>query len=108
MKILYHRKNALTIKKVNQKGKKDFAIAAFNPNLDIFVVQIAVFNNSLDVSDEMHPSNRFQIAYLKIDKTPTEISNTYADFTDVFLSKLTIKLPKYININNHAIKLVDN
>lgn len=49
-----------------------------------------------------------QIGYLKADKAPIKVPRKYADFADVFLSKLAIELPKYTEINNHAIELVDD
>ena len=56
----------------------------------------------------MHPLKKAQIAYLKADEALTKVLNKYADFIDVFLPKLVVKLPKYMKINNHAIKLVDD
>ena len=43
-----------------------------------------------------------------MDKALTKDSSKYADFVDVFLSKLAAKLLEYIKINNYAIKLVDD
>ena len=63
---------------------------------------------SIDLADEVHPTNRAQIAHPKADKAPTKVPSKYADFTDIFLPKLAIKLPEYIKINNHAIKFVDD
>ena len=56
----------------------------------------------------MYPLKKAQIAYLKIDKGPTNIPSKYAHFVHVFLPKLAIELLKYTSINNHIIKLVDN
>ncbi len=56
----------------------------------------------------MHPSRKAQIAHLKVDKTPSEVSSKYVDFIDVFSSKLTAELPKHTGINDHAIELVDD
>ncbi len=56
----------------------------------------------------MHPSKRTQIAYVKVDEAPIEVPSKYTDFADIFSSKLFVKLPKYMGINNHAIKLVDD
>ncbi len=55
----------------------------------------------------MHPSKKAQIAHLKVDKVSTKVPSKYADFADVFSPKLTIELPKHIEINNHVIELVD-
>ncbi len=56
----------------------------------------------------MHPSRRAQIAHLKADEARTKVSSEYADFTDVFSSKLAAELPEHTEINDHAIKLVDD
>ena len=56
----------------------------------------------------MYPSKNAQIAYLKADKDLTEVSSKYTDYVDVFLSKLVIEHPKYTNINNQAIELVND
>ena len=40
-------------------------------------------------------------------KVLTKISAKYSDFADVFSSDLAFKLPKYNEINNYTIKLVD-
>ena len=56
----------------------------------------------------MHPSKRAQIAHLKTNKATTKVLSKYADFVDVFFPKLATKLPKYIKIHNHAIKLLDD
>ena len=49
-----------------------------------------------------------QIVYLKADEASIEVLSKYADFVDIFLPKLAIKLLKHMKINNHAIKLVDD
>ena len=56
----------------------------------------------------MHLSKRAQIAYLKLDKTPTKVFSKYADFANIFLQKLPVELPKHMSINNYAIKLVND
>ena len=56
----------------------------------------------------MHLLKKTQIVYLKVDKASIKIPSKYTDFADVFLSKLAIELLKYIEINNYAIKLVDD
>ena len=70
------------------------------------IVYIAAL--SVDLSDEVHSLKKAQIAHLKVDKTPTKVPSKYADFADIFSLKLAGKLPEYIKINNHTIKLVDN
>ena len=56
----------------------------------------------------MHPLKRAQIAHLKVDEAFTQVPSKYADFVDIFLLKLVVKLLEYTRINNHAIKLVDD
>ena len=87
-------------------GKKEFAAVAFDPKYKTFVVYVVALN--VDLGDEVHLLRRVKVAYLKVDEAPTKVSSKYADFIDVFFLKLIIQLPKYIEINNYAIKLVDN
>ena len=63
---------------------------------------------SIDSGDEVYPSKKAQIAYLKADEAFIKIPSEYADFADVFSPKLAIKLFKYTRMNNHAIELVDD
>ena len=53
-------------------------------------------------------SKKTLIAHLKADKAFTKVPNKYANFANVFLSKLVTELPEYTEINNHTIKLIDN
>lgn len=62
----------------------------------------------MDIGDKMHPSKMTQIANLKLDKASIKVSSKYANFVNVFLSKLAIELPKYIGINDHIMKLGDH
>ncbi len=43
-----------------------------------------------------------------MDKVLTKVPSKYANFTDIFLPKLAAKLPKYMGINDQAIKLIDD
>ena len=56
----------------------------------------------------MHLSRKSQIAYLKADKASTKVLSKYINFADVFSLKLVIELSKYMEINDHAIELMDN
>ena len=56
----------------------------------------------------MYPLKKAQIIHLKANEAFIKMLNKYANCANVFLPKLTIKLSKYIGINNHAIKLVDD
>ena len=49
-----------------------------------------------------------QIRLLKANKVFTFIFAKYFDYTNIFLPKLIIKLLKYTDINNYAIKLEKN
>ena len=43
-----------------------------------------------------------------VNEAPTLISIEYSDFADIFSPELASELLKYTEINNHAIKLVDD
>ena len=45
---------------------------------------------------------------MKVNEAFIKVPNKYADFANIFLSKLTAKLSKHMRINNDTIKLVDN
>ena len=95
-----------TSREVELIGTKKFVVVTLYPEHKVLVIYIGALN--IDSGDEMHPSKRAQIPYLKADKAPAKVLVQYADFADVFLLKLAIKLSKYIRINNHIIKLVDD
>ena len=56
----------------------------------------------------MHPSKKVQKAILKADETPTKVLSHYANFADLFSPKLVVELPEHIEINDYALKLVEN
>ncbi len=56
----------------------------------------------------MHPSRRAQIVHLKVDEGPTKVPSEYIDFADVFSPKLAAELSEHIEINDHAIELVND
>ncbi len=95
-----------TTRRVELIGKKEFAAAALDPEHEAFVVYVAAL--SVDSGDEMHPSRRAQITHLRADEAPTKVPSEYADFADVFSPKLATELPEHTEINDHAIKLVDD
>ncbi len=86
--------------------KKEFVAVVLNPEHKSFLIHIAVFN--INSSNEMHPSKKAQIPYLKPDEALTKLPNKYADFADVFSPKFTIELSDHTKINDHAIKLIDD
>ena len=63
---------------------------------------------SVNSGNKMHLSKKTEIAYLKADEALTKVFSKYADFIDVFLSKLAIELFEQKKINNHAIELIDD
>ena len=86
--------------------KKEFAETNLNLEHEAFVVHVAALN--IDPIIELYPLKSSQIAHLKADEASTKVLGKYTDFVNVFLLKLTIKLPKHIEINNYAIKFVDD
>ncbi len=96
----------LTTKKVELRGKKEFAEVAFDSKHKDFLIHIAVL--SVDSGDEMHPSKRAQIAHWKADEVPIKVPSKYTDFADIFSTKLAVELLKYIGINDYAIELVSD
>ena len=87
-------------------GKKKFAAAALDLEYEIFIIYIASFNFIPLTNADVHPFCRPKIASLIAKEASTEIFIEYANFTDIFLPDFAAKLSKYIEINNHAIKLV--
>ena len=86
--------------------KKKFTVASLNLKYKTFVLHVAAF--SLDLGDEVDPSKKAQISYVKADKAPIKVLSKYADLIDIFLPKLIPELPKYTVFNNHTIELVDD
>ena len=86
--------------------KKEFAAVALDSEPETFIVHVAALN--VDPGDEVHPLKRAQIAHLKADEIPTKVPSKYTDFADVFSPKLAAKLLEHTEINDHAIKLVDD
>lgn len=85
--------------------KKEFRVAVPDPEDEIFIVHVV----SLTIFDtnKMHPFCRVQIALLEIDYAFTTISLEYSDFVEVFSPELIVEFPKYMEISNHAIDLID-
>lgn len=71
----------------------------------VYVIYIAVFNIGSNLG--VYLLRKTQIAYLKVHKAFKKVFNKYTNFIDVFSLKLTIKILKYININNYIIELID-
>ena len=97
-----------TIRRIELIGKKEFAVAAFDPEHEIYVVHIASLSFiPLVALFNVHPFQRPQISSLITKKAPTKVFAEYLDFADVFFPDLAFKLPKHSKINNHTIELVD-
>ena len=105
MEFLYHCRHIFDHQAGRINMKKEFAAAALDPKHKAFVVYVAAL--CVDLSDEMHPSKKAQIAHLKADEAFTKGPSKYADFADIFSPKLAAELPEY-EISNHPIELVDN
>ena len=109
----YSTKKALpTTSCIELVGKKEFAVAALDPEHGTYVVHVGlVSSNALPsfspLELDIHPFRRPQVSGLIAKEAPTKVPAEYSDFTDVFSSDLASELSKHIGINNHAIKLVD-
>ena len=101
-KIYSAAETLLTTQKVEIIDKKEFATVTLNKENKTFVMHIAAFS----VDSNVHTSQQAQIFLLDIEKVT--ISSEYADYTDVFSPNSTTELPKYTDINNHFINLIDD
>ena len=73
---------------------------------ETFLVHVATLEALVELAKIMiHPAQAAQIAALKQDKAPTNVSSKYADYTDIFSFNLTMKLLKNTGINKYVIKL---
>ncbi len=103
----YITRNILpTTRQVELIKKKEIVLVTPDPKYKVFIVYVAVLN--IDLGDKVHPTRQAQIVYVKADEAFTKVLSNYANFADVFSSKLTAKLPKHTRINNQAIELVDD
>ena len=101
-----------TTRRIKQVGKKEFAVAALDPEYKSYVVHVGSVCSDASPSFSLlelnvHPSRRPQISGLIAEEAPTKVSAKYSEFADVFSLDLASKLPKHTGINNHAIELVD-
>lgn len=95
-------KTLFTTRQIEQVGKKEFAIAALDPDNKIFIVYITSLV-SFGLYVEINAFQHAQIAFLKADEAHTFVPSKY---TDVFSKNLAAKLPKSTKINNYTIDLV--
>ena len=82
----------MIIRQVKLIDRKEFAAETLDLKHKTFIVHILAFN--VNSGDEVYPSKKAQITYLKADKAPTKGFSKCADFVDILLLKLTIKLFK--------------
>ena len=87
-------------------GKKELTTAVLDLEYKTFIINITTL--CIDSEDKVHPSKKAQIAHLKVDKASIKVPSEYTNFGDVFSPKLAVRLLKHTEINNHAIKLVDD
>ena len=86
---------------------------ALDKNFEIFVVHIAALKVSIVML--IHPLRTSQIqgldkpilAVLQWDKAPIKISSKYTDYINVFSLDLAIELLENMEMNKHAIELID-
>lgn len=84
---------------------KKLATVALDSNDKTFIVYI-VFLTSSDLSLEIYPSFRAQIAFLKANKDLTSNLSKYINFANIIFKDLTVKLLEHTRINDYAIDLI--
>ena len=72
---------------------------------ETFVVYVVSLNST---SFDIYSSHWPQILILIFGKALTKVHDKYVNFANVFSLYLTSKFPKYIRMNDYAIKLVDD
>ena len=98
------KKALLTTRRVELVRKKEFAATAFDSEYKTFIVHIAFLSSTLL---NVHLFCKLQISSLITKEASTKVLDKYINFADVFSLDLASKLPEHIEINNHAIELVD-
>ena len=91
-----------TICPIELINEKKFAQAALDENIEAFIVYITL----LILKITIYLARKAQIALL-IAKEVIVLAK-YTNFGNVFSNKLAEMLPKRININEYAIKLIDD
>ena len=105
------KKTLPTTRHVELVSKKKFAAAVLDSEYETYVIHVGSVSSDLLSSSsplDVHPSRRSQVSGLIAENTPTKVPAEYFDFADIFSLNLTSELFKYIRINDHAIKLVDD
>ena len=110
LRIYTIKKAFLTIKRVELVGKKEFTAATLDPEVETFVIHVMSFNSiSLPSSSPLnvHLFCKAQIAGLVAEKALLKVPDKYVNFVNIFSPDLLSKLPKYTEINNHFIELLN-
>lgn len=97
----------LTISRIRLIVKKKFARAVLSENFEIFIMHIAALERTEIVDISIHPLQIAEVAALQWDKALNKIPAKYSDHANVFSSYPVIELSENININKHAIKLIE-
>ena len=84
--------------------KKQFAVVILNTDNEIFEVYV-IYLAKLTIM-LIYSWHQAQVALLTSEKTGILIE--YSNFSNVFSSDSTLKLPKYTEINDHFIDLLDD
>ena len=110
----YIIKKALpTTKSVELVEKKEFAAVILKPEYETYVIHIVFLSSNPLIASlgsspfNIYPFQRPQISSLITEKALRKVSDKYANFADVFSLDLVSKLSKHLEINDHAIELVD-
>lgn len=75
---------------------------------DIFIVFVCFFDSpNNDKKYDVYLFYKTLIVLLVANKASASIFIKYIDFTNIFISKLTFKIFKYIKINNYITKLIN-
>ena len=93
-----------TTKKVEIIDKKEFAVAARNPDDKTFVVHVGTLAKPTIMP--IYFSSRAQVVSLTSKKTG--IFAEYSYFSNVFSSDSAVELPEYTKINDHPINQLNN
>ena len=87
--------------------KKKSAVAALDLGYETIVVYVAFLESPSQEAD-VHLFRKAYIAALVTNKVSISIFIKYSDFADVFFPELASELFKHTEINDHAIKLVND
>lgn len=93
-----------TTRRIKLVEKIEFAVVAFDLKYETFIVYVA----SLTGFANVYSFCRCQISGFIIEKAFTKVFAKYGNFANLFSLDMASKLFKYTEINNYAIKLVDN